>query len=46
MKLILKLVKILKMVSAGTKSDIKKEEIRELFAVSYNTLEVTSKNLK
>ena len=30
MKLVLKLVKILKMVSAGTKTDVKKEEIREL----------------
>ena len=46
MKLVLKLVKILKIVSAGTKTDVKKEEIRELFAVSYNSLEVTSRNLK
>ena len=30
MKLVLKLVKILKMVSAGTKTDVKKEEIGEL----------------
>ena len=34
------------MVSADAKTDIKQEEIRELVAVTYNSSEVTSKNLK
>ena len=34
------------MVFAVTKTDIKQEAIRELVAVSYNSSEVISKNLK